>query len=335
MIKNLENILESKYISIAGIIALLLSPLADAIDNNFIFWGIFIVLVLIIFYSIYDEYMKSKKIYTDIIHIPMVIKVGEGISTSCVMDDLVEQIQEFTGLKNYKNDINKYLKVNIDSLIYEYKGNIYDFENLLNFIRIIKYEIKKLEKQVGNRIKFHIAYYQKPSIGFMVGTIFKTENIAIYQNNDFKNRFSKVFDITSRAYKEKTNNFEHYTITKNLSNKDSNEVLIVLNSSSHNVNINADALVGFKNYVIMDLNSNGTIPYEIDWINHAKEIYSVMNELQISYKSIYLAHAMPEALSLVLGMAIENYWNLTITQYNHETNDYDNVYIMNKIKYFD
>lgn len=31
--------------------------------------------------------MKSKKIYTDIIHIPMVIKVGEGISTSCVMDD--------------------------------------------------------------------------------------------------------------------------------------------------------------------------------------------------------------------------------------------------------
>lgn len=61
----------------------------------------------------------------------------------------------------------------------------------------------------------------------------------------------------------------------------------------------------------MDLNSNGTIPYEIDWINHAKEIYSVMNELQISYKSIYLAHAMPEALSLVLGMAIENYWNLT------------------------
>lgn len=45
-----------------------------------------------------------------------------------------------------------------------------------------------------------------------------------------------------------------------------------------------------------------------------RNIY-LLNELQIKYKHIVLAHAMPESLSLVLGMAIEN-WNLTITQYN-------------------
>lgn len=41
---------------------------------------------------------------------------------------------------------------------------------------------------------------------------------------------------------------------------------------------------------------------------------------------------MPEGLAVILGMALENYWNIDITQF--EQNDYKYVYTMNQIKYF-
>ena len=228
----------------------------------------------------------------------------------------------------------RFLKIDLDSFIYEFKGDIYDFDNLMDFSRYINHEIKKLQVQIGNKIEFHVAYYQKPAIGFLLGTIFKTENISVYQNNDYKNTFFKVFDINSRKYKENKPNNEFYTIDRSYMTDESNEILVVLNSSSHNVNVNSDKLKQYSNFVKLTLNSNGTIPYEIDWVEHSQEIYTLLNELQIKYKHIVLAHAMPESLSLVLGMAIENYWNLTITQYNPKTSDYDEIYTMNQIEYF-
>ena len=41
---------------------------------------------------------------------------------------------------------------------------------------------------------------------------------------------------------------------------------------------------------------------------------------------------MPEAIAVILGMGLENYWNIHVTQYDN--NDYQNVFTMNKIKYY-
>ncbi len=42
---------------------------------------------------------------------------------------------------------------------------------------------------------------------------------------------------------------------------------------------------------------------------------------------------MPESLAIILGMAIENYWNLSITQYENNS-EYRFVYNLKDIKYF-
>ena len=334
MIEILMRFLENKYVSLAGIIGLLLGFLSDALDNDIAKWIIFAIIVILFIFAIVNEYRLNSKFNKEVIHIPVVIKIGSKVEASYVMNNLIEEIERMENTSSYKRDILRFLKIDLDSFIYEFKRDIYDFDNLMDFSRYINHEIKKLQVQIGNKIEFHVAYYQKPSIGFLLGTIFKTENISVYQNNDYKNTFFKVFDINSRKYKENKLNNEFYTIDRSYMTDESDEILVVLNSSSHNVNVNSDKLKKYSNYVKLTLNSNGTIPYEIDWVEHSQEIYTLLNELQIKYKHIVLAHAMPESLSLVLGMAIENYWNLTITQYNPKTSDYDEIYTMNQIKYF-
>ena len=334
MIEILMRFLENKYVSLASIIGLLLGFLSDALDNDIAKWIIFAIIVILFIFAIVNEYRLNSKFNKEVIHIPVVIKIGSKVEASYVMNNLIEEIEKIENTSSYKRDILRFLKIDLDSFIYEFKGDIYDFDNLMDFSRYINHEIKKLQVQIGNKIEFHVAYYQKPAIGFLLGTIFKTENISVYQNNDYKNTFFKVFDINSRKYKENKPNNEFYTIDRSYMTDESNEILVVLNSSSHNVNVNSDKLKQYSNFVKLTLNSNGTIPYEIDWVEHSQEIYTLLNELQIKYKHIVLAHAMPESLSLVLGMAIENYWNLTITQYNPKTSDYDEMYTMNQIKYF-
>lgn len=334
MIEMLMRFLENKYVSLAGIIGLLLGFLSDALDNDIAKWIIFAIIVILFIFAIVNEYRLNSKFNKEVIHIPVVIKINSKVEASYVMNNLIEEIEKIENTSSYKRDILRFLKIDLDSFIYEFKGDIYDFDNLMDFSRYINHEIKKLQVQIGNKIEFHVAYYQKPAIGFLLGTIFKTENISVYQNNDYKNTFFKVFDINSRKYKENKPNNEFYTIDRSNMTDESNEILVVLNSSSHNVNVNSDKLKQYSNFVKLTLNSNGTIPYEIDWVEHSQEIYTLLNELQIKYKHIVLAHAMPESLSLVLGMAIENYWNLTITQYNPKTSDYDEMYTMNQIKYF-
>lgn len=334
MIDIVIRFLENKYVSLAGIFGLLLGFLSDALDNDIAKWVIFAIIVILFIFAIVNEYRLNTKFNKEVIHIPVVIKIGSKVEVSYVMNNLIEEIEKIENMSSYKRDILRFLKIDLDSFIYEFKGDIYDFDNLMDFSRYINHEIKKLQAQIGNKIKFHVAYYQKPAIGFLFGTIFKTENISVYQNNDYKNMFCKVFDINSRKYKENKSDNEFYTIDRSSMTDNSDDILVVLNSSSHNVNINSEKLKKYSNFVKLTLNSNSTIPYEIDWIEHAQEIYSLLNELQVKYKHMVLAHAMPEALSLVLGMAVENYWNLTITQYNSKTSDYDEMYTMNQIKYY-
>lgn len=334
MIDVIIRFLENKYISLAGILGGLLGFFSDALDNSTVKWIIFAIIVFLFMCAVINEYRLNRKFNKEIIHIPIVIKVDSNIESSYAMSNLIEKIEYIENTNSYKRDILRFLKIDLHSFIYEYKGNIYDFDNLIDFARYINHEIKKLQTQVGNNIKFHVAYYQRPAIGFLLGTIFKTENICVYQNNDYQNKFCKVFDINSRKYKEKSIKNIFYSIEKNINDDNTDEVLVILNSASHSVNINSKNLKKYKNIIKLNLNSNGTIPYEIDWIEHSQEIYSILNTLQTKYNHIILAHSMPESLALVIGMAVENYWNLTITQYNPKTSDYDEMYTMNQIKYY-
>jgi len=330
--KLFKNLLDNFYIQLAGLLAMFLSPVADAIGGSNAFWYLFSTLILLFIFGIFDEIKKNKIMTQDTVHIPIVIKVDNGPDTKYVLHNLIEKIEEKINLSNYEDILKKYYSINLETLIFEYNGSIYEFDRLINFTRIIKYKVNQIEKELNGRVKFHIAYFKRPSVGFILGTIFRTEAIIVYQNNDYENRFYPVLDINSRKYKENTNIINNYEIKKDLLDTNEKSILLVLNIASHLVNINAKNLKSYKNKIILTAKSNGSIPYDSDWIDYSREIYSIINQLQTEFNHIIIAHSMPESLAITLGMALENYWNITITQYENE--DYKEVYKMNKIKYY-
>ncbi|WP_141047432.1 SAVED domain-containing protein [Aliarcobacter cryaerophilus] len=329
---KIKNFLENKFISIVGIFAIIAGPFYDAIDNPIITWITFSFLSLIFIFAVIDEYKRNKKLNSSVIHIPIVIKVDDGPDTKYVMKDLIKKIESDYNFSDYEEILQKYYSINVNKFIFEENCNMYDFERLINFARIIKYNITQIESLLEKPVKFHIAFYRRPMVGFLIGTIFRTNNISIYQNNDSKNCFEKVANIESRKYKERINLFNKYKIVEHISDENDNTILVTIDSASHYVNKNENNLKKYSNYVNISLIENGTIPYSNDWSEYAQEIYNVLNNLQTRFKSITIAHSMPEAISIILGMALENYWEINITQY--KDGSYHSIYSMNQIKYY-
>lgn len=330
--KSFENILENKIIGLISIIALFGGFIADSNGGGFEY--VLIIIIPMFLYALWDEHRKYSTMQIKDLHIPIVIKIDNGPNVNHVTNYLVEQIEQKCKIKQHKNNLKKYRNIDIECLQFEYKGELNNFNQLMDFSRKIRDEITKLESEAIGKIKFHLAYYRRPAAGFLIGTIFRTEGIYIYQNSDHENIFHEVVDINSRKYKEKVSSYVKYKVESE-ENGDSDKLLIVINSASHNVNENSDELKHFKNKVRLTLLTNGTIPYEEDWTTHVQEIYMTINKYQTMYDKIVIAHSMPEALSVALGMAIENYWNVQITQYNFKTGGYDSLYNMNQIEFFD
>ena len=327
----MNRFFENKFISLIGVLAIVLGPFYDAMDNYYFTWIIAVTLIILVFIAIITEYIRGKKFDKSVVHIPVVIKVDDGVQVQYTMNELLKNIEKYYGYKDYKEILKKYYSLNIERLIYEESCDMHDFERLMNFARIIKYNISQLEIILNKPLKIHIAFYRRPAVAFLIGTMFRTNSLSIYQI-DNKNEFKKIADISNRKYKERIDEFKKYEITENINDNLHDEVLVVINSASHNVNTNSDDLKIYKNIVKIDLKEPGTIPYENDWLDYAQEIYNVFNKLQINFKSIVVAHSMPESLAIILGIGFGEYWNITITQYNKGL--YPKVYKMNEIKYY-
>jgi len=332
MFKKYKNIFYNKFINIAGLLAIFLSPFADALGGAYAFWVLSAFLFSLFVYGFYDEQKKYKKFQEDVVHVPIVIKIDNGPNEKYVMKNILKIIENDYNLDNYEEDLKNYFSLELDTLVFKYHGNIYNFDELMSFIRIIQYKLHEIEHQLNGRVKFHIAYYKRPSIGFLIGILFRTEGIVVYQNNDFEDTFEKVANINSRKYKERIDNYSKYQVIEHSNNQDNDTVLLVINSASHFVNLKANNLQKYENIIEIRLKENGTIDYNTDWTIYANEIYNLINKLQTEYQQITIAHSMPEAISVILGMALENYWNINITQY--ENNDYKDVFTMNKAIFY-
>ncbi|WP_198304744.1 SAVED domain-containing protein [Arcobacter vandammei] len=327
----MRYILDNKLIAIIGIIAFLLGPAYDYFDNKFFTGTVSLFLCISVLGAVYFEWRKDKKFNKSVVHIPIVIKVDDGSQTQYIMNELLRNIEKQYGYKDYKKILQKYYSVNTDRLIFEEVCDMDNFDRLMNFARVIKYNIAQLEEVLNKPVKIHIAFYRRPAVAFLIGTIFKTNSVAIYQTNN-KNSLDMVANIDDRRYKERIGEFKKYIVEKDIKDSNIDEILVVINSASHNVNLNSDDLKNYKNIVKIKLKEPGTIPYENDWTEYSQEIYNVFNSLQTQYKNITIAHSMPEALAILLGMGFGDYWNITITQYNKGS--YPKVYKMNEIKYY-
>ena len=326
----MKNIFNHSYVTGALALSVIVGFIADYAANSWIYMlGIIIVMVAFIAASI--ENTKMKKFYKNsTIAIPIVINIDSNKSAEHIFDNLLKDIEQKYGYKELEQNLKKYLNVIRDDLIFTYTGDMYDNARLLSFIQIISYQINKIERNLKNNVIFHLAYYKRPAVGFALGYVFENDEVAIYQKNPDKDQFDQVAQTENRNYKTVVNEYVKFDVSQIKEDTKSDTVLVTIKASSHNIALNSPSLEHYTNVISMHARHNGTISLTEDWVLYAREIFTLLNSLQTKYKSITIAHSMPEALAVLVGMAIGNFWHTKITQF--DSGEYNELIEMDKIK---
>lgn len=324
----MQNVIENKYIKIGSVVAIFLGLFADFMSTPIYFAVALVVVSIFTMVAFFDE-KKKKKIYTkQSVPVPIVISVDSTKSTNHVFDMLIKRIETSEKFENLEENLKKYLNIVKDDIVFHYTGSVYDKERLTSFLQIIRYKLNQIEINMKSNVEFHVAYYERPAIGFLIGAIFKTDGIVVYQNSDSKDDFEKIAKIDTRNYKNKVHEFTKFKVEKKFNESDT--VLLAIKASSHDIAFNSDSLKSYNNIISMYANHDGTIRIDEDWVLYAREIVTVLNELQPQYKNITIVHNMPEALAIIVGMAIGNFWNIQMTQYDR--GEYKNIIKLNEVK---
>ncbi len=338
MIQTFVSGLSSRYGIFATTFAGFGGLAADAFFGKTGFAFILIVALLFLWLAIREEKTIETLYKNETIPIPIVISVDDNTPMEILFNSLIMEIEKEVKFKGLEEKLKKYFTITSEMLMFKYTGDMYDNDRLISFLQIIRYELNDIQSRLDNKAEFHIIYLKRPAVGFALGGMFRSDGIVIYQNNDYKNRLDKVVKIDSRRYKEKVFAYEKFDVINSLESKEDKKLLIVIQISSHNISLTSEKLKAFKNVISLISRGNGTISVdkkEVDegeWIAYAQEIYNVINRIKDDFDEITLVHSMPEAVAVVVGMALENYWNINICQYDDSA--YKKVINLKDIKYY-
>ncbi len=118
-------------------------------------------------------------------------------------------------------------------------------------------------------------------------------------------------------------------IKKNLIGEVKNDVTIAIDLASHKV-----ALAKLKEPIIhLESTVGATLSKSDDFIRANQEIYAVINDLQQNCSHIKLVYSMPTTVAIMIGMSVQNYWDIELTQF--QDGEYKTVIKhLDKIKYY-
>ena len=339
---EMSNIIDKVFVNRHGVAATYVgfigALLSDAYVGKTGFVLTLILTVLILFLGMYSEQKKAKLYKNDIVPIPIVVSIDDNQPSKMLFNTLLTKIiAEEKQFSSLMENLEKYFNISDDMLIFKYEGDLYDQARLISFFQIIRYELNDIQNRLDNKAQFHVLYLRRPAYGFVLGGMFRTDGIVVYQNSDNKN-IDKVAVIDSRQYKEKTKRYKKFDVIRNFNNKEDKHLLIVIQISSHDVSMQNKSLAEFGNTILLRSKGNGTIPTDVKsvenaiWIEYAQEIYNVINKIKSEYDDITIVHSMPEAITLIVGKALENYWDINIRQFDNS--GYKHVINLKQIKYY-
>lgn len=319
----ITNILSNIYIQISLIFIALGGLISDQFGYGY--WKVLILVFLLILVAVYDEF-KKRKIYTsENIPIPLVFNISNPADSKTALQDLFKILDK--EYPNHKNNLKKYFNIIENDLIFKYDGDIFDEERFIDFLKITKHQLKKLDAQTPQNIHFHIVYIGPIANAIMIGTMLGTEGATLYQYNKSTDSYTISVELNSRAYKEHVKEFK--IIEKKTIGEINKSVTIAIDLASHKI-----ALKKLQEPIIhLQSTIGATIHKSEDFLRANQEIYAVINEIQQQVSHITLVYSMPTTIAIMIGMSVQNYWDIELTQFGD--GEYKTVIKhLNKIKYY-
>ncbi len=321
----LDRLFSNTYTQIAFAIAGIGGLLSD--QYGYGYWKVLVVVGVFLLFALFDEY-KRKKVYSaENIPLPLVINISNPADSLTALNALFETLSK--KYPDHKKNLKSYFNIIEKDLIFKYDGDIFDQERFVDFLKITKHQIKKLDAQTPKNIHFHIVYIGPIANAILIGTMFGTEGVTLYQYSKSTDSYTVALDIDSRAYKEHVDTKEFRIIKKEVIGEISDEATVAIDLASHKV-----ALAKLEKPIIhLSSKVGATLKNKEDFIRANQEIYAVINELQQSVSHIKLLYSMPTTVAILLGMSIQNYWDIELTQFGD--GEYKSVIKhLNRIKYY-
>jgi hypothetical protein len=260
-----------------------------------------------------------------------VIKIANPADSNKALQSLFNIIETENKYKDHKNNLDQYLNVSETDLIFNYSCDIYDQEMLKTFLQILRYNLEKLKKKTPQNTIIYLAYIGPISVAIMVGTILATEGVKIFQYNKSSDSYYPVVEISDRKLKEDIKEYEKFE--RVVTEKGQDRVTIAIDVSSHKINLNDQSIENYGDLIYLKSKGSGTIEKNEDWLQYSREIFKTINiAQQKNYQEIKLVYSMPITLGILVGMAVQQYWPILLTQYDNST--YRNLINLQEFKLY-
>lgn len=329
--KNPGAVVSNPLTGITSIIAMFGGVLADQFGAGYVI--VFVLALCTFVAGVWNESQKSKIYQSEAIPLPIVLNISNPANSVNALNSLFDLIEKKEKYHNHRQDITKYLNIVESDLIFNYQGDIFEIDRLKDFLKITKHNLEKLKAHTPRNTTLYLAYIGPISVAVMIGTLFGTDGVKIFQYNKSSDSYYPVIQVSDRQLKETIQAFQKFEVERPPSPTTEN-VVVAIDASGHKVNTKEPGLKTYGDLIHLGSINQGTISSEEDWLQYCREIFAVLNETQGNYKEIKLVYSMPVALAIVLGMALQNYWNIILTNYDKTTNTYQNVIKTNKVTYY-
>lgn len=332
LVHNPLGILSNPYTALTSLLAMFGALFADALGKGYVV--VFGLAGLIFIYGILDELRKINIYQHDSIPLPVVINIANPARSENALSCLFNIIEKDHRYRNHRQHLAQYLTLKDTDLVFDYPGDIYSLEMLKDFLKITRHTLEELKGKTPKNTTFYLAYIGPASVGILVGTMLGTDSVKIFQYNKSSDSYYEAISIDDRRLKQPVSQFEKFAITRKPDVQSQPRLTVALDIAAHKIKLNDPNIQTYGDLIYMASQSNGTIQPSEDWIRYCQEIFTILNSAQQTYDEIRLIYSMPVALAVALGCALQNYWNIMLTNYESENGTYQNLMRMNELRYF-
>lgn len=326
-----SGILENPYTGIAGLIGTFGSFIADQSGG-----GYYIPLLMMLPVFIYGIWNQSRRraIYThEAIPLPIVINISNPASSENALNALFHLIEKTGRYGRHQANLAKYCNIDARELVFEYRNDIHNREMLQDFLKITRFNLERLKQQTPKNTTIHLAYIGPSSVGVLVGTMFGTDGVKIFQYNKSSDSYYPAIEVKDRRLKEDITEFEK--LERQKTEKSAERVVVAIDVAAHKIRLSDPEIQGYGDLIHLKSRCEGTIAANEDWLQYCREIFKVLNlAQQQGYEEIKLVYSMPVALAIAVGMAAQNYWPILLTNYDKATNRYRDLMRLNELTYY-
>jgi SMODS-associated and fused to various effectors sensor domain len=327
-----EIIVENTIVNFAAIVAGIGSLVFSVTFPTGVI-GVFLLSLAIVAIGTVTEAQKYFIYTQESLPIPIVINIANPANELDALNSLFTIIQQEPPFSNYQKNIHKYLGISSDDLVYKFGGDIFDTERLKDFLKITKHDLGKIKQKTPQNSQFHLVYIGPASVAFLVGSMLGREGLKIFQRNQEDNSYKCIAETRDRLLKEEITSFDKFKfeLIKQREELISENITVAIDTASHRLNINDPAIQNYGDIGSLENKNGNTILFEEDWLQYCREIFHVLNEQQQGYKEIKLIYSMPVSLAITVGMAVQHFWNIQLTNYDPQTGTYRNLIKMNEV----